>query len=82
MLEEEGGNLSLESGIQRTGLPGETGVGREQGWQPQEWSLHVHRVWGAVVSRLRVPKISTFEPCEPNMVKVTRDFTCVITLRI
>lgn len=44
MLEEEGGNLSLESGIQRTGLPGETGVGREQGWQPQEWSLHVHRV--------------------------------------
>ena len=50
MLEEEGGNLSLESGIQRTGLPGETGVGREQGWQSQEWSLHMHRVWGAVVS--------------------------------
>lgn len=82
MLEEEGGNLSLESGIQRTELPGEADVGREQGWQPQEWSLHVHRVWGAVVSRLRVPKVPTLEPLEPHKAKGTRDFTCVIKLRI
>lgn len=73
MLEEEGGNLSLESSVQRTGLPGEAGVGRERGWQPQEWSLHVHRLWGAVASRLRVPKISTLEPLEPHMAKGTRD---------
>ena len=66
---------------------------REQGFlEKQVWAesragsrrsgLFTCTEWGAVVSRLRVPKISTLEPCEPHMVKGTRDFTCVITLRI
>lgn len=31
--------------------------------------FHRHRVWGAVVCRVRAPKLSTLEPLEPHVAK-------------